>query len=143
MRWADSTTEVLIVLDDLHLVTDLDCLASIDHALECLPANVRLILLSRTDPALRLSRHRVGENLAELRAADLAFTEAEAQELLVDRAGLDLDAADVALLHQRTEGWPAAISLAALWLAGVEDPRPRCGSSAATSGSSPTTSRRR
>ena len=117
--------EVVIVLDDLHLVTDLDCLASIEHALECLPPNVRMILLSRTDPALHLSRHRAGENLAELRAEDLSFTEAEAQELLVGRAGLDLDAADVALLHQRTEGWPAAISLAALWLAGVEDPSPR------------------
>ena len=56
-----------------------------------------------------------------MRASDLAFTASEARELLVDRAGLDLDEEQVGVLLKRTEGWPAALYLAALWLRTVED----------------------
>jgi ATP/maltotriose-dependent transcriptional regulator MalT len=60
--------------------------------------------------------------LAELRADELAFTVSEARELLVERGGLDLDLDEVELLRERTEGWPAALFLARLWLGSVEDP---------------------
>ncbi len=116
--------ELVIVLDDLHLVTDRDCLASIDYAVAHLPPHARIIAISRADPGLRLSRLRANGALVEIRAADLAFTAAEARELIVDRAGLSsLDAVEVDLLRERTEGWPAALVLASLWLRSVADPQ--------------------
>jgi LuxR family maltose regulon positive regulatory protein len=110
-----------LVLDDFHTVTDGECLASIEFALERLPATARLIVITRADPALGLARLRARGALVELRASELSFTAAEARELLVDRAGLDLDAEEIEVLRGRTEGWPAALYLAALWLRSVDD----------------------
>ena len=111
-----------LVLDDLQTVTDRECLASLDYAIERLPATARLIAITRADPALELARLRARGALNEVRAGDLAFTPAEARELLVDRAGLELDDEQIRILRNRTEGWPAAVYLAALWLRSVEDP---------------------
>ena len=105
--------ELVLVLDDLQTVTDKECLASIDYALEHLPATAHVIALTRIDPALSLPRLRAGGDLVELRADELAFTAAEAHELLVELAGIDLDADEVGALCERTEGWPAALVLAA------------------------------
>ena len=113
--------ELALVLDDFHTVTDGECLASIEYALERLPATARLIVITRADPALGLAWLRARGALVELRASDLAFTAVEARELLVDRAGLDLDAEDIEVLRERAEGWPAALYLAALWLRRVDD----------------------
>jgi LuxR family maltose regulon positive regulatory protein len=115
--------EMVIVLDDVQAVTDNECLASIDYAVDRLPANASLIMLTRIDPPLRLAQLRARGALAELRAADLAFTAGEAHELLVERGGVDLGAEEVEMLRQRTEGWPAAVFLASYWLRGVDDPR--------------------
>jgi len=115
---------LVLVLDDLQTVTDSDCLASIDYALEHLPPELRLVAVTRSDPDLRLAQLRARGALAELRADELAFTTAEARELLVERGQLALDEGDVALLCERTEGWPAALILALLWLRNVDDPRP-------------------
>ena len=96
---------------------------SIGYALEHLPAKAHLIALTRIDPALRLPHLRARGALAELRGEELAFTPAEARELLVERNRIDLGAEEVALLCERTEGWPAALVFAALWLREVDDPR--------------------
>ena len=117
------STDLVIVLDDLHTVTDKDCLASIDYALEHVPPAVRVIAISRVDPALRLARRRAAGGLAELRAAELAFTKDEARQLVVDNGGVDLGVEEVQLLHERTEGWPAALLLASIWLRTLDDPR--------------------
>ena len=114
-------TELVIVLDDLQTVTDREALASIDYAVEHLPANARLIVITRIDPALGLARLRAGGALAELRADDLAFTVAETRELLVERGKLAVGDDEIELLHARTEGWPAALVLATLWLRRVPD----------------------
>jgi LuxR family transcriptional regulator, maltose regulon positive regulatory protein len=115
--------ELVVVLDDLQIVTDGECLASIDYALDHLPANGHLIAVTRTDPSLRLAQLRARGALAELRADELAFTATEAHELLVERGGgFELDAEEVETLRKRTEGWPAALFLSALWLRSVEDP---------------------
>jgi LuxR family transcriptional regulator, maltose regulon positive regulatory protein len=119
---ADFHEELLIVLDDVHAVTDHDCLASLDYALDHLPANTHLIMLTRMDPGLRLPQLRARGALAEVRAANLAFTTKEAHELLVRRGGLELDTEEVELLRERTEGWPAALFLAMYWLRGVDEP---------------------
>jgi len=115
-------SELVVVLDDLHAVTSEESLASIDHALEHLPTNARLIVVTRVDPALRLARLRSGGGLAEMRAGDLAFTPAEAHQLLVERAHIALGTHEIDMLHRRTEGWPAALVLAGLWLRTVDDP---------------------
>ncbi len=70
--------ELVIVLDDLQSVTSTDCMAALDHAIEDFPASVRLVMISRTDPALRLAQLRASGRLTELRASELAFTAAEA-----------------------------------------------------------------
>jgi ATP/maltotriose-dependent transcriptional regulator MalT len=115
--------ELAIVLDDLHALTDRDCLVSIDYALTRLPAGTHVIAVARIDPGLRLSRLRANGGLVELHADDLAFTAAETRELLVDRGHLGgLDAEDLELLRERTDGWPAVLVLASLWLRAVDDP---------------------
>jgi LuxR family maltose regulon positive regulatory protein len=115
--------ELAIVLDDVHTVTDSDCLASIEYAIERLPATARLIVITRVDPLLGLALLRARGALVELRASELSFTAAEARELLVHRAGLELEDEDIEVLRKRTEGWPAAMYLAALWLRSVDDQR--------------------
>jgi LuxR family transcriptional regulator, maltose regulon positive regulatory protein len=113
---------LVIVLDDLQSVTDQKCLASVDYALGRLPEAARLIVITRTDPAIGLGPLRASGSLAELRTDELAFTPAEVRQLLVERAQLDLSAEEIATLCQRTEGWPAALVLASVWLNRVEDP---------------------
>ena len=114
--------ELVVVLDELEAVTDPECLATIDHAVEQLPQTARLVVIARTDPSLSLARLRVRGALAELRAGELAFTTAEVRQLLASRGHLRLDSAELEMLCERTEGWPAAIELATLWLQGVDDP---------------------
>jgi LuxR family maltose regulon positive regulatory protein len=79
------------------------------------------VLSTRADPDLPLARWRVRGELAEIRAADLRFALDEAAAYFNEAAGLDLDAHDVAVLEERTEGWIAALQLAALSLHGRDD----------------------
>lgn len=124
--WNASATfghPLLLVLDDLQTVTHIECLASIEYAVRTLPANVQIVAITRVDPVLPLPELRAAGALAEVRAADLAFTTPEARELVVERGQIDLDAEAVATLRERTEGWSAALVLATLWLRTVDDPR--------------------
>jgi len=113
---------VVIVLDDLQHVSGERCTRSLAYAVERLPATTRLVAMTRSDPGRRLGRLRARGALGELRAQDIAFNSGEARELLVDRVGIPVGIEDVEVLVERTEGWPAGISLAALWLAGIEEP---------------------
>ena len=113
---------LVLVLDEMQHVTDRSSLGSLAYAIQHLPPNARLVLLTRVDPNLPLSHLRANGVMAELRADELAFTVDEAYELLVRRYRIALERSDVELLHARTEGWPAALVLAALWLGSVEDP---------------------
>jgi LuxR family transcriptional regulator, maltose regulon positive regulatory protein len=116
-------SEIAIVLDDLHAVTDRDCLASLDYALTQLPPGTHVIAIARTDPDLRLSRLRANGGLVELRAEDLAFTGPETRELVVDQGRLNgLDDGELEVLRERSNGWPAVIVLATLWLRALDDP---------------------
>jgi ATP/maltotriose-dependent transcriptional regulator MalT len=112
---------VTIVLDDLHTVTSKASLGSIGYGIERLPAGVRLVVSTRSDPAVGLGRLRASRALTEVRARDLAFTLDEARELFV-REGVELSGESVDLLLERTEGWPAGLYLAALWLRDLEHP---------------------
>ena len=106
---------VTIVLDDLHVVTSESSLRSIEHAIERLPTNARLVVLTRADPEIGVARLRARRTLTEVRAHQLVFTVGETQELLA-REGVELSSESVEMLAERTEGWPAGIYLAALWL---------------------------
>ena len=113
--------EVLLVLDDYHLIDAQQVHGSLGFLLEHLPPGLHLVLASRADPPLPLARLRAGGQLAELRAADLRFTAEEAAALLRESAGADLPATAVAALAARTEGWVAGLQLAALSLRGQAD----------------------
>ena len=110
-----------MVIDDLHELHSPEALAQLTRLLTNLPAHVHAILATRRDLRLRLHRLRLAGELAEIRAADLRFTQRETRELL-EASGIALSAAGAALLHQRTEGWAAGLRLAALSLAGHPDP---------------------
>jgi LuxR family maltose regulon positive regulatory protein len=125
--------EVLLVLDDYHLVEAGPVHDSVAFLLENLPPGLRVVVSGRADPPLPLPRLRARGQLAELRAADLRFTPGEAAELLGETAGPGLPAAAVVALVARTEGWAAGLHLAGLSLRGhAED---AAGFAAAFSGS--------
>jgi LuxR family transcriptional regulator, maltose regulon positive regulatory protein len=111
----------LLVLDDVHVLD-----AGIIHQLlamltEQLPPQLHLVIITREDPPLPLARLRARGQLAELRAADLRFTRAEAAAFLTEVMGLDLSPDDIRALEERTEGWVAGLQLAALSLRGHQD----------------------
>ena len=113
--------EVLLVLDDYHLVDSGPVHESVAFLLENLPPGLRVVVSSRADPPLPLARLRARGQLAELRAADLRFTSEEAAALLGEAAGPALPGTAVTALVARTEGWAAGLQLAALSLQGHTD----------------------
>src|SRR6516165_2912233 len=113
--------ELVLVLDDYHLIDSQAVHQSVMFLLEHLPAGLRLAVASRSDPPLLLARLRARGQLAEVRAADLRFTLEEATALLREAAGPGLPTDAVAALAARTEGWAAGLQLAALSLRGHED----------------------
>jgi LuxR family transcriptional regulator, maltose regulon positive regulatory protein len=118
---AEAPGGITLVIDDLHELTSPEALAQLTRLLTSLPPHVHAILATRHDLRLRLHRLRLAGELAEIRAADLRFSERETRELLA-ASGIALSEAGVALLHQRTEGWAAGLRLAAISLAGHPDP---------------------
>lgn len=110
-----------LVLDDYHSVDGPDIGVGMTYLLEHLPSQLRLVIATRADPALPLARLRARRELVEIRAADLRFTPDEATEYLHERMGLDLATQDIATLEGRTEGWIAALQLAALSMQGRDD----------------------
>jgi LuxR family transcriptional regulator, maltose regulon positive regulatory protein len=118
---ADARGGVTLVVDDLHELASPEALAQLTRLLMNLPPRVHAILTTRHDVRLGLHRLRLAGELADIRAADLRFSERETRELL-DASGITLSEAGIALLHQRTEGWAAGLRLAAISLAGHPDP---------------------
>ena len=118
---ADACGGITLVIDDLHELTSPEALAQLARLLTSLPSQVHAILTTRHDVRLGLHQLRLAGELAEIRGADLRFSERETRELL-DASGIALSAAGAALLHQRTEGWAAGLRLAAISLAGHPDP---------------------
>ena len=118
---ADARADITLVVDDLHELNSPAALAQLTRLLMNLPPHVHAMLTTRHDLRLRLHQLRLAGELAEIRAADLRFTERETRQLL-DASGIALPESAVALLHQRTEGWAAGLRLAALSLAGHPDP---------------------
>jgi ATP/maltotriose-dependent transcriptional regulator MalT len=112
---------MVLILDDYHLVVSRAVHEQLAFFISRLPADLHLVLATRSDPLLPLARLRASGDLAEVRTDDLRFGAEEADHLLNDVLGLDLAHADIQLLHRRTEGWVAGLYLAALSLAGRAD----------------------
>src|SRR5580700_9395012 len=117
----ESGARFVLVIDDLHELSSPDAAAQVTALLTRLPPDVRAVVATRRDLPLRLHKLRLAGDLAEIRAAQLRFTEQETRQLLA-AAGIALPEEMAAMLHQRTEGWVAGLRLAVLSLAGHPDP---------------------
>jgi LuxR family maltose regulon positive regulatory protein len=119
---ATADRPIALVLDDYHVIEAPAIHEAVGFLAEHLPASLRLLILTRSDPPWPLARLRANGQMAELRAADLRFTPDEAAEFLNRSMGLDLPPNDIAALERRTEGWIAALQMAAISLEGHPDP---------------------
>ena len=106
----------MLVLDDYHLIATPAIHQAVSFLIDHLPPQLHLIIATREDPPLALSRLRARSQMHELRAARLRFTSDEVAALLIDTMGLPLTDAEITPLEQRTEGWVAGLQLAALAL---------------------------
>jgi ATP/maltotriose-dependent transcriptional regulator MalT/DNA-binding SARP family transcriptional activator len=113
--------DIVLVLDDYHVIDAREVQDEMAFLLDHLPAKLHVVIASRADPAFPLARLRARGELAEIRAAELRFTPDEAAAYLNEMMGLRLTARDVAALEGRTEGWIAALQLAALSIQGRDD----------------------
>ena len=113
--FSSMTSPVVLVLDDVHVLHNSECRAALSVLADHVPSGSRLVLAGRAEPPLRIPRLRAEGRILEIGPGDLSLTAEEASSLLRD-AGLTLAEDDVAALHERTEGWPAGLYLAALYL---------------------------
>ena len=113
--------DLVLVLDDYHVVDANEIHDGMAFLLDHLPAQIHLVITTRADPPLPLARLRARGELVEIRAAELRFTPDEAAAYLNEVMGLDLGASEVVALEARTEGWIAALQLAALSIQGRDN----------------------
>ncbi len=113
--------DVVLVLDDYHVIDASDVQDAMAFLLDHLPPQLHVVIATRADPVLPLARFRTRGELVEIRAADLRFTPDEATSYLTNAMDLPLTEQDVSALANRTEGWIAALQLAALSMVGRDD----------------------
>jgi len=114
-------SELVLVLDDYHLIEDQSIHKTLSYLIEHQPPQLHLVLISREDPPLHLSLLRGRGEMTELRLADLRFTAQETSTLLNEVMGLSLNPTQIATLEARTEGWVSGLQLAALSMQGRSD----------------------
>ena len=117
---AQRVDSVVLIVDDLHELRSDDAHKQLEHLVAVLPSSARVVFASRRDPPIRLHRLRLADEVAEIRAGDLRFTERETRELLAS-SGISLSDAAASALHRRTEGWAAGLRLAVISLAAHRD----------------------
>jgi LuxR family maltose regulon positive regulatory protein len=111
---------IVLVLDDYHVIDAKPVDDALSFTLDHLPPQMHLVIATRIDPALPLSRLRAGGQMTEIREADLRFSADESNTFLGTVMGLNLSAENVAALETRTEGWIAGLQLAALSMQGLK-----------------------
>ena len=116
-----SPQQISVLLDDFHLIANSAIQDGIAFLLSHMPPNMRLIISTRSDPELPLTRLRAGGEMLELRATDLRFRDQETLAFLQESMGLNLSREQIAALESRTEGWIAGLQLAALSMQGRSD----------------------
>jgi LuxR family maltose regulon positive regulatory protein len=115
-------TPVVIVLDDYHVIRERSCHEQTAFLLLHLPPSVTLVIITRADPPLPLARLRAAGEMVEIRMRELRFAAEDAAVLVRDVSGVELSEPDLAVLLERTEGWPGGLYLAALSLRGHPSP---------------------
>ncbi|HNT24002.1 MAG TPA: LuxR C-terminal-related transcriptional regulator [Anaerolineales bacterium] len=113
---------ILLVLDDLHLISSAEVQRGLAFLVEHQPEAFKLIIATRSDPQLPLARLRARQQCTEIRLAELRFSDEETASFLRQRLGPDLPAKQIAALAGRTEGWIAGLQMAALSLQSASDP---------------------
>jgi LuxR family maltose regulon positive regulatory protein len=113
--FSSMTSPVVLVLDDVHMLHNSECRAALSVLADHVPGGSQLALAGRAQPPLRIARLRAEGKIMDIGPGDLSLTCDEASALLRN-IGLTLAEEDVAELHERTEGWPAGLYLAALYL---------------------------
>ncbi len=111
----------LLVFDDFHLIKNNDVLKIVSYLLEHIPDNIHIVILTRSDPALSVSRLRSQHQLVELRSSDLGFSANDISVLFNKKLKLGLSLDDVYSLETKTEGWIAGLQLTAISMQGRED----------------------
>jgi LuxR family maltose regulon positive regulatory protein len=110
-----------LVLDDFHLIKSKEVINLISYLLDHIPGNIHLVILTRSDPALSLSKLRSQHQLVDLRSSDLSFSANDISILFNKKLKLGLSIEDVISLETKTEGWIAGLQLTALSMQGRED----------------------
>ena len=113
--FSSMSSPVVLVLDDVHVLHNSECRAALSVLADHVPGGSRLALAGRAEPPLRVARLRAEGKILEIGAGDMSLTREEASSLLRN-ADLTLGEDEVVELHRRTEGWPAGLYLAALYL---------------------------
>ena len=117
-----SGTQMTLVIDDWHQVTNKATSQALRYLLDNLGPGLTVVVTGRSQAGLPMSRMRMRNELVEIDATALRFDMAESESFLVELSGLDLDRSDVEELTAKTFGWVAALQLASLSLRGCEDP---------------------
>jgi LuxR family transcriptional regulator, maltose regulon positive regulatory protein len=118
---AEQAKAVVFIIDDFHELRSAAALTQLERLLAILPSSAHVVLSSRRDPPIRLHQLRLADEVAEIRAGELRFSEVETRELLA-ASGISLSDSGVVALYQRTEGWAAGLRLAVISLSGHPDP---------------------
>ncbi len=118
---SDIADDVVLILDDYHLVDAKAVDDALAFLVKHLPPHLHLTIATREDPPLPLARLRARGRLTEVRVADLRFTDGEATQFLNQAMGLTLSVEDIAALESRTEGWIVGLQLAAISMQGHAD----------------------
>ena len=113
--------DVVLILDDYHLITHPAIHQGLTFLVDHCPQNLHLLLISRSDPQLPLARLRARDQLVEIRASDLRFTQSETGQFFKDVMGFTLQDELISLLAEKTEGWAAGLHMAGLSIQRHED----------------------
>jgi LuxR family transcriptional regulator, maltose regulon positive regulatory protein len=119
--WLNLKGELILILDDYHLIQNQEIHAALGKLLEHMPPRLHLVILTRSDPPLELARLRVHGQLTEIRMSQLRFSAEEAAIFVQKSAGVRLSENEAAALNGRTEGWIAGLQMAAISLRGRSD----------------------
>ena len=114
------SNQFILALDDYHVITDKSVNEAVALLLDNMPANFHLVITSRVDPLLPISRLRAHGQMIELRSDDLRFNPEESDNLLKDLMRLNLTAEQTSALENRTEGWVAGLQMAGLSIQGLK-----------------------
>jgi len=114
-------SKLVFILDDFHVISNLEIYQFFEYILDHLPVNTHLVLTTRADPQLPLARLRARRQMIEVRARDLRFSSDEARDFF-GLASIPLAAKTLRSIDERTEGWVAGLQLAALALENQSDP---------------------